>query len=265
MLGDDDERAVGLVKASLVQAGMSALPVLRDLLVSDDERVARLVREVIASIERDEAYHAFEEICGRCQEFDLETCAWALARVFEPSADLSKYRARLDEWAEDAREAVVSAKDAEGRVLALAASMAGRHGLRGNVEDYYSPANSLLTSVVDSRFGNPITLSVLYILVARRIGMQVVGVNMPGHFIVRHEHVHFDPFHGGHILGIADIREILARQGTEPHPVHFQTVPTPAILLRMLGNLERIFRDSGDVQHAKMLKVWICKLQAGIS
>src|SRR6185295_3779128 len=88
-------------------------------------------------------------------------------------------------------------------------------GFRGNAEDYYDPRNSFLNDVLDRRLGIPITLSVLYIVVAARAGLEAAGVGLPGHFVVRAERRGrsrlLDPFHGGELLDHAGCQTLVAR------------------------------------------------------
>ena len=79
-------------------------------------------------------------------------------------------------------------------------------GLRGNEDDYYNARNSLLPCVMDSRLGIPISLSLLYMIVGRRADLRVEGINLPGHFVVRHGGILLDPFHEGRLLTAKRLR-----------------------------------------------------------
>lgn len=123
---------------------------------------------------------------------------------------------------------------------------------RGNRDDYYNPANSLLPSVIRNRTGIPILLSVLMMEVGRRIQVPLVGVGMPGHFLVRDQvdkGMFVDPFHGGARLREADC-ERLFQQLHGPH-VAFTTqyllpVPRLSIVVRVLNNLLAVARQQKD-------------------
>ena len=94
----------------------------------------------------------------------------------------------------------------DGRSFVKAANeyLFGELGFRGNEEDYYNPANCCLNRVLETKRGMPITLSIVYIEIARRLAKQVSGVGLPGHFVVRYDDPAYsaiiDPFHGGAIL-----------------------------------------------------------------
>ena len=120
-----------------------------------------------------------------------------------------------------------------------------REGFRGDTDDYGDPRNSFLDCVVERRRGIPITLSVLVIEVARRLGIEVFGIGMPGHFLVRDASVDdtwCDPFHGGAELDLEDCARLFAmvHGGTRPlRPTDLEPTPPHAILARMLANLEQ--------------------------
>src|SRR3972149_8015700 len=88
-------------------------------------------------------------------------------------------------------------------------------GFRGNSEDHYDPKNSFLNEVIDRRKGIPITLSILYMEIAWRLDLPLVGVGLPGHFIVKHEaaerEILVDPFHQGARLSEEDCQRTLDR------------------------------------------------------
>jgi regulator of sirC expression with transglutaminase-like and TPR domain len=119
---------------------------------------------------------------------------------------------------------------------------------RGNEKDYYDPRNSCLNSVLMRRLGIPISLSVIYIEVARRLGRPVYGVGLPGHFIVAYEdgdsRYWVDPFHGGRILSFSDcvaLAKQIAGVDIRSNPAVLAPVSKRQILVRMLSNLKAIY------------------------
>lgn len=117
---------------------------------------------------------------------------------------------------------------------------------RGDTETYHDPGNSLLDGVLDRRRGIPITLSILAIEVGRRRGIELVGVGMPGHFLVRSasdEDLFFDPFHGGVALDRAGCRATHERLFGPARLSDEQLEPTPprAVIARVLANLRHAY------------------------
>ena len=199
---------------------------------------------------------------------DLASAALMIARVEYPGLDASRYLAQLDDIGSDARRRLAMAEppadtppdvdaDRYAKVVALNAYLFEELGFTGNETDYEDPRNSFLNEVLDRRTGIPITLSLLYIEVARRAGLPVEGINFPGHFLLRcragqaspyADDLIIDPFHRGTLLS----RALLARQSGEGadrddrDPADFESrvlprATKPQILTRMLMNLKRVY------------------------
>ena len=131
----------------------------------------------------------------------------------------------------------------------LARELFGSGRFEGNHTDYYDPRNSMLPAVIDRGLGIPITLAVLFIDVARRRGIHVEGVGMPGHFLTRSENRFYDPFHGGLELDEAGCEALYQRLAGRPVSLPrgaLAATTEPAILQRMLWNLRSIAEGKGD-------------------
>ena len=145
-------------------------------------------------------------------------------------------------------------------MLALAAWLADEMEFRGNADNYYDLRNSLLHEVIERRVGIPITLSVVYMEIARRLGLELRGVGMPGHFIVKcigdGEELLLDPFNGGRRLSLDNCREMIARMygDTMAFRAEFLAAVTKRqILTRMLQNLKGIYSNARE--YARTLRV----------
>jgi regulator of sirC expression with transglutaminase-like and TPR domain len=139
-------------------------------------------------------------------------------------------------------------------------------GFHGNAEDYDDPANSLLDEVLDRRIGLPITLSIVTMEVGARVGLDIVGIGMPAHFLVRHEappQVYIDPFYGGEILDEAGCRARLAELlGADVpfDPAWLRPAPKREILARVLGNLKRVYIARTQWRNVE----WVCRARLAI-
>ncbi|MBV8900224.1 MAG: transglutaminase family protein [Verrucomicrobia bacterium] len=258
LLKDDDPETVLLTKNQLAQGGADTIADLRDLLNLDDEEVTFHIRDVLGEIESREAKQRLEVICRgiRTQE-ELEEACWLLAQVFLPGVEISHYNALLSNWARTLRERMPAGASDLQQTQILTHLMSRELGFHGNSDDYYNVKNSLLPCVIDSRVGIPISLSVLYIAVARRAAVTVEGINLPGHFVVRLGSVLFDPFHEGRMLTPRDCAEILARQSLTLESVHLQTASPRLVLMRMLANLLYIFEGEDDNELHQQMAAWI--------
>jgi regulator of sirC expression with transglutaminase-like and TPR domain len=189
------------------------------------------------------------------EEADLQLdVAALLIGVWEHERfEVEPHMRALDALADRAAAAVGAAATVDDAGRALARTLFVELGFRGNTDDYYDPRNSFLAQVLDRKLGIPITLSVLYLEVARRLGIEAAGVGFPGHFLVRidggADPLILDPFGGGAALDRPALEALLARAvGPEARLADVSLAPTPkrAILIRMLNNLAAIYGRDGD-------------------
>lgn len=129
-------------------------------------------------------------------------------------------------------------------------------GFHGNSDNYYTPQNSFLNKVIEHRTGIPITLSILYIAVAKRLGLPVYGVGLPGHFIVgcssNDGPIYLDPFHDGLILEEDECKQLAVSNMPEGMPFSqrfFDPQPPALILMRVLTNLRHVYITQQDLPH----------------
>jgi regulator of sirC expression with transglutaminase-like and TPR domain len=186
----------------------------------------------------------------------LDVAALCIAAQAHRGLDVDEWSARLD---------VLAARCPTATFDGLRAHLFEHEGFHGDIDHYADPENSFLDSVIERRRGIPITLSVLMIAIGRRIGVDVLGVGMPGHFLVldgARGDVWCDPFHGGALLDAEGCRRRfdLVYGGSLPfEPGFLAPTPSPAIVARMLANLERSELAIDPVQRA-----WMCELHLAI-
>jgi regulator of sirC expression with transglutaminase-like and TPR domain len=174
-------------------------------------------------------------------------------RLAEASLELGRFVYRdLDTAATLARLDALAARVEGDTHLALRRVIAIEDGIGGNVDDYHDPANSFLHRVLDTRRGIPISLSVLWIEVGRRAGIEMVGVGLPGHFVVYAGGQMVDPFHYGEAIGFDEAAGLVAAAlGGSPRLDRswLSPVDTTGIVQRMLRNLQTVYR--GDPQNTE--------------
>lgn len=191
---------------------------------------------------------------------DLLTGALLIARDAHPGLDLGAQRARLDELARPLSGRGLSGLPPTVQARLLSDYLYVVCGFHGAMNDYHDPRNSFLNEVLDRKTGIPITLAVVYIEVARRVGVDALGVGFPGHFLVRldarspdpsatlNEPVIIDPFNQGRLLD-ADALAGLLRRSNVRAPLSsdmLEPARTRHIVARMLMNLRGIYASRGD-------------------
>jgi regulator of sirC expression with transglutaminase-like and TPR domain len=190
------------------------------------------------------------------EAIDLATAALELARIEYPDLDASSYLARLDGLASRVSAGLRASPGAREVISTLNRVLFDEEGLRGNRDNYYDPRNSFLNDVLDRKLGIPITLSVIYMEVARRVGFPVAGTGMPGHFLIKHYdlmsgEIVIDAFNRGRVLNVGDcemrLQEIY-RGELQFQPEFLQPVTHREILTRMLHNLRQIYFTKRDLR-----------------
>ncbi len=179
----------------------------------------------------------------------LATAALIIARIEYPTLTVQPYLQRLDLLAERVRKRLRSRPTTTETTTLLNRVLFEEEGLRGNRDEYYDPRNSFLNDVLDRKLGIPITLSVVYMEVARRVGFATAGVGLPGHFLLKHYdarcgEIFIDPFNRGCIMGRDECEQRLAEVSggrVEMRQEFLRPITHRLILVRMLNNLRQIY------------------------
>jgi len=190
------------------------------------------------------------------EETDLIRAGLLIARTEYPHLDIEAYASRIDELA----RRVTAAPDfhEQRAVAALNRVLFEESGFRGNREDYYDPRNSFLNDVLDRGLGIPITLSIVYMEVANRVGFPLAGVGMPGHFLLKHrgaggQEVLIDCFNRGDIISRQDCQrkldEIYSGE-MRLRPEFLHPIGRRQILTRMLNNLKTVYLSTRNFRRA---------------
>jgi regulator of sirC expression with transglutaminase-like and TPR domain len=191
------------------------------------------------------------------EQIDLVRAGLLIARSEYPDLEIEKYASRVDELAR--RVASLVHDDHPQRVVnALNQVVFEETDLRGNRVDYYDPRNSFLNDVLDRGLGIPITLSIIYMEVARRVGLPLAGVGMPGHFLLKHysadgQELLIDCFNRGDILSRQDCQsrldEIYSGE-MKLRPEFLHPISRRQILTRVLNNLKTVYLSTRNFRKA---------------
>jgi regulator of sirC expression with transglutaminase-like and TPR domain len=261
LLSDENSRVVAEARRALLDHGAKSLPYLDVAIEEGDAKLrarARLVRDDVRVhlLERD-----FRQLGERLDRDPaaLEEACVLVARTRDPDLDPATVRAALDAMADDLGSRLGTNEDPATVLDVMTRLLARELGFQGNQRNYYDPDNSYLHKVLERRTGIPISLCAIYLFVARRLSIPLVGVGMPGHFVLRHARsepaLFVDPFGGGRILNEADCLRYLEAEGEGGYdPTWLLPMSDGAILLRMIRNLLLIYRNRGDVARQQLLQ-----------
>jgi regulator of sirC expression with transglutaminase-like and TPR domain len=188
----------------------------------------------------------------RDQEIDVAEGALLIAAEQYPDLDIDLYLARLDAVADTIRPQILASRDVREQVDRFNHALFEVEGFSGNHDAYDDPRNSFLNEVIDRRTGIPITLSIVYVEIARRLGLRASGIGFPGHFLAKiegalssegNDEIVVDPFFG-RIVSLEECQERLRRiAGNEVHlaPDALRSATPREILGRMLNNLKSVY------------------------
>jgi regulator of sirC expression with transglutaminase-like and TPR domain len=244
LLGDDDIKTAQVARKTLIEARSQAEAYLEEARTSPDPHVRTRVYSILERLRLDELGKRFDRFCEMPSAWiDLEEGAFLIAEAGYPSLNRAHYRAMLDDMAQDFKRSRERGLG-RGRELIEAFNQYFFEdlGFAGNQDGYYDPDNSYINQVLDRRLGIPISLSAVYLLIARRLRIPVVGIGMPGHFLLQYnDSLFIDPFHKGRLLNRGECVQFLMNNGFGFHPAYLSPTPTRFMLVRMLTNLIQIY------------------------
>lgn len=185
-------------------------------------------------------------------DLDLLRAALLIAQLDDEELDIDDYVRQVDRMAEEIRKLLPADADEAARIAALNKYLFVDNGFHGSRTDYYHRANSYLNRVIDDREGIPITLAILYIELARRLDVAILGVGLPGHFVVKHvskagEEQLIDVFEGGVKMSRAEAAaKVRSVADVELRDEHLHPVTGVQVIQRSLRNLLSLAQESKD-------------------
>lgn len=198
-----------------------------------------------------------QEVSLADQEIDLAKAALYMAQEETPSLNVETYLGQLEEWAQQVQGLLPKERYPLRVIQCINQVLYDELGFVGNEENYYDPRNSFFNEVMERRTGIPITLALVYLEVARRIEFPMVGIGMPGHFLIRPEFkdagIFVDAFHKGEVLFPEDCEQRLQEIFAQPVALEEQfleAVSKKEFLARMLTNLKLIYINQQDLERA---------------
>ena len=192
---------------------------------------------------------------AKSHNYNLVEKCLKLAQILEyPDLDISKYIGMINEIGNYLKMSINKSKNPTYKISMLNEYLFQNYGFRGDTEDYYNPKNNFLNDVLEKKSGIPITLSIIYSEVAKHIGLGLRIVGFPSHVIVKYnEEMILDPFNGGILLKIEDLKEILDRNydgHVEFLPEFLNEINEEKILIRMIRNLKNSYVQSYSYEKA---------------
>jgi len=204
------------------------------------------------------ARRRFLEIAGRPEPLvDLVEGSLVIALEESPALDIERHLDNVQAWSDSVRDRLRGSQDIGRIVETINHVLFDEEGFHGEDEDYYDPRSALLSEALDRHAGLPITLSVLYIELSRRIGVEATGVSLPGRFLVKFTGpfgvIVVDPFDGGRVLTTVELQKILDAMyggGVKLREHHLRSFSPKEILARELAQLKAAYLAQHDLARA---------------
>jgi regulator of sirC expression with transglutaminase-like and TPR domain len=247
LLDDEDVVVTAAVRQRILDCGEDALTWLAEFQLDPNPTIRKRVSALINYLGRQRADNEFLALClNQGEDFDLERAVWTLAVTRYPEINVEGYRAMLDTYAAELGEQMPAAGAVGEEVLGcLNEHLFGELGFAGNELDYYDPENSYLNKVLDRRVGNPVSLCLVYLFVARRLRLPVTGIGMPGHFLCRYQtptqELFIDAFNQGRLLSKSDCVKYLMQVSYGYQEGLLSPASPRRVLLRICSNLHQVY------------------------
>lgn len=212
----------------------------------------------------------FQRLLKREPRADLVRIALEIARDAYPDLDFDHYLGKIEALTARVRDRCPPGAKPRALLGQINWVLFVEEAFQGNTEDYYDPRNSYLNQVIDRKMGIPISLSVLYASIAAGVGLELAGVNLPAHFLLRagrgEATIFVDPFHSGALLDHKGCERRIAQiVGRSVALSDLQLAPCghDLVVTRMLRNLKAIYLERHDYQAALAVLERLAALNPG--
>lgn len=269
LLDDSDTFVYQHVKSKLMEIGNDALPALLMSLTNDNPILNERIKNIIDEIYFNEVDTKFKELSEK-KEGILEEAVFLIANYGYPEMDMKKYQSELDEMSTKLNLSIDKMKlnplipqdDPLQIIKIINHFLFYQQGFKGNTENFYEPENTFFNDVMDRKKGIPISLSILYLLICKRLNLPTYGVNLPAHFIIKYvderDEFYIDPYNNGIVISKSEAIIFLSRIGLTKEDfdsISFLKIADDKdIIKRSLNNLVNIYTRSGDTQKTEQLK-----------
>ena len=271
LIEDPDEKVFEHVRDEIINCGSAAIPFLESSWEAEDfgltfqARIENLIHEIQYS-----EIHSDLKNWINSSERDLLNGVLIISRYQYPNMDENWVAARIQEIRKDIWLELNDNQTAYEKVGVFNKVFFGKYNFSGNSKDYHSPLNSCINTVLESKKGNPLSLCVLYSVIAQSLDMPIYGINLPNHFVLTYLdenniNAHINPdnksgtlfyinaFSKGGIFNDQEIKDFLKGLNKPEDRAYFEPCSNSAILSRMLTNLINSFQQVGNLEKVNEL------------
>ncbi len=278
LLDDNDSEVINTVTGSLLMQGADVIPELeRAWEGTPSEKLQSRLENLIQEIQFNDVKKDLNRWVATGAEYVLEG-AFIVARFQFPDISFAKISEQVERLRKDVWLEMSSNLTALEKVKILNYIIFDLHKFGRNNADFYSPQNSYINQVFETKKGNPISLSIIYLSVAYKLGLPIYGVNLPKNFILaykdefRHNNspdesedilFYINPYNRGAVLGRREIDYFISQQQIKPHPSFYIPCTNIHIVVRLINNLILSFEKLGYAQKIARMKELLAIVSKG--
>ncbi len=273
LLDDEDENIYSNIRERFLSHGDNSFSFLKNYLNDENLLIKKRANEIISILKFEDVENKFKSFALKNSDNMLEEAVFLLASFGYPGINIPVYKEKIDQMAADIELQLLKINADINLVPSLEALniinnyMFFDKEFKGNSDNYYDSDNSFINKVIDTKRGIPVTLSILYILICRRLGLPVFGVNLPGHFILKYcgsdEEFFIDPFNKGVVISLKEAAKFVKKTGlteTDLEKIpYLKKSSDKEMVLRVMRNLVEIYNEKKEVANAERIeKLMLC-------
>jgi len=259
LLDDEDEQIITHVEEKIISLGEDMIPLLETEWETNlNPLVQKRIEDLVHSLQFDVLKGKLTDWFGQ-ENPDLLTGMWLIATYQYPDLEFDKLRQDLEQLYYDAWLEFKPDAHPYDKVKLLNSVLFNKIKFRANTKNFHSPGNSMINVVMETKKGNPISLCVIYMLVAQKLKLPVYGVNLPNLFILTHKEenglqFYINAFSRGLIFSRSDIDNYIAELRITPQDTYYEPCSSKDIIRRTLRNLINSFEKIGDHHKSDEIK-----------
>jgi regulator of sirC expression with transglutaminase-like and TPR domain len=275
LLDDEDKEVYNHIENRILSYGKDAIPLLEDAWGQSFDAVLQTrIENIIHRIHFDAlvaGLESWKELESQ-NHISLLDGAILVARYQYPDLDEEKIRSQINQLRRDVWMELNDNLTALEKVNVLNHIFFTVHGFAGNTTNYHSPQNSYINTVLESKKGNPLMLSLIYSVVAQSLDIPIYGVNLPEHFILAYKDTassdaaesrvffYINTFSKGTVFGRKEIDAFIKQLDLKPEPAYYEPCNNTDILKRLLRNLTYAYQKLNETEKVEELKLLMEKL-----
>ncbi|HET8860910.1 transglutaminase-like domain-containing protein [Marivirga sp.] len=268
LLEDEDEEVNRHVEGKIMSLGSDVIPFLEEQWENSfDPNIQRKIEDMIHTLQFSQLKERFRVWKENGGESLLEGM-WLVSLYQYPDTELNELNKEIEQIYYDIWVELKDDLHPYDKIKIINGALFTKLKFRANTKNFHSPNNSFLKSVLESKKGNPISLSVVYMLVAEKLGLPIYGVNLPNLFIITYksDEVQFyvNAFNRGLIFSKKDIDNYLANLNLTPKAVYYEPCSNEDIVKRVLRNLIMAFEKLGEHHKSEEVKELLIEISGGI-